>query len=211
NYLYLLTAAFLITVIISSITIYQCWYQPSDRQDKDIIFQTSTLLALLEGDYDGNMTYGELREYGDFGLGTFDGLDGEMIGLEGEFYQVKVDGVAYPVNDSMKTPFAVVTFFEVDSTILLEDSVNYTQLEQYLDDQLPKEDFIYSFKIDGIFEYIKARSVPNQVKPYPPLSEVIKNQTIFEFYDVSGTMVGFRFPDTFGVGSGSGDEIYFYF
>jgi len=39
---------------------------------------------------------GELKRNGDFGIGTFNALDGEMIGLDGAFYQIKVDGVAYP-------------------------------------------------------------------------------------------------------------------
>src|SRR5262245_17235824 len=63
------------------------------------IFQNSTINALLEGVYDGSMTYGELRRHGDFGLGTFNSLDGEMIAVDGEFFQIKSDGVAYPVSD----------------------------------------------------------------------------------------------------------------
>ena len=75
------------------------------------IFQNSTINALLEGVYDGSLTYGELRTHGDFGLGTFNALDGEMIAFDGNFYQVKSDGVAYPVADDQKTPFATVVFF----------------------------------------------------------------------------------------------------
>ena len=66
------------------------------------IFQNSTINALLEGIYDGSMTYGELRRHGDFGLGTFNALDGEMIAFDGQYYQVKSDGVAYPVASTTK-------------------------------------------------------------------------------------------------------------
>ena len=76
------------------------------------LFQTSTIDALLSGNYEGDVSFAELEAYGDFGLGTFDALDGEMIGLDGYFYQVKADGRAYGVDERMKTPFAVVTFFE---------------------------------------------------------------------------------------------------
>jgi len=55
------------------------------------------------------VTYKELKKHGDFGLGTFNALDEEMIRLDGKFYQIKVDGIAYPVDDSMKTPFARVS------------------------------------------------------------------------------------------------------
>ena len=79
------------------------------------VFQNSTINALLEGVYDGSMTYGELRRHGDFGLGTFNALDGEMIAFDGEFYQIKSDGVAYPVADDQRTPFATVLFFRPSS------------------------------------------------------------------------------------------------
>jgi len=102
--------------------------KPSNQQmNKDLLFQTSTIDALLEGVYDGDITFGELKKYGDFGLGTFNGLDGEMLELDGRAYQIKTDGVAYAVNDSMKTPFAVVTFFEPDETIFLNRTMNQTQ------------------------------------------------------------------------------------
>src|SRR5215218_5350169 len=76
------------------------------------LFQTSTIDALLDGNYDGDVSFAELAERGDFGLGTLDALDGEMIALDGDFYQIKSDGRAYSIRGETKTPFAVVTFFE---------------------------------------------------------------------------------------------------
>ncbi len=164
------------------------------ENDNDVIFQTSTINALLSGVYDGRVTYKELKEHGNFGLGTLDALDGEMIGLGGKFYQIKIDGNAYPINDQSKTPFAVVTFFEKDNGVKLNDSYNYEQLGAYIDDLLPTMNIFYAILIDGTFEYIKARSVPRQTKPYLPLAEVIKDQKIFEFHNVEGTIVAFRSP-----------------
>ena len=165
------------------------------EEGRDTIFQTSIITALLEGIYDGDVTYRDLRKHGDFGLGTFNGLDGEMIEMEGKFYQIKADGVAYPVDDSMKTPFAVVTFFEPDKDVLLDKAMDCKQLEQYIGNLLPTKNIFYAIKIEGLFKYIKARSVPKQNKPYPRLIEVVKNQPTFEFHDVKGTMAGFWFPD----------------
>ncbi|GAX62593.1 alpha-acetolactate decarboxylase [Candidatus Scalindua japonica] len=164
------------------------------QNNDEVFYQTSTINALLDEVYDGNITVKELKGYGDLGLGTYNNLDGEMIGLDGLFYQVKADGIAYAVDDSIKTPFAVVTFFESDKTIVLEKSVNYKQLEQYLDNVLPTRNIFYAFKIEGTFKYIKTRSVPWQDKPYPPLVEIVKDQPIFEFHDVNGTIVGSWFP-----------------
>lgn len=158
------------------------------------LFQTSTISALLEGVYDGETTYKTLKQYGDFGLGTFDGLDGEMIGLEGKFYQVKTDGVAYPVEDSSKTPFATVTFFKPEQSVLFRKVMNYEQMQQYLDRILPTKNIPCAIKIKGLFQYIKVRSVPKQNLPYPRLSEVVKTQSIFKLRNVRGTLVGFRLP-----------------
>ena len=112
----------------------------------------------------------------------------------GQFYQIKVDGVAYPVAESMKTPFSVVTFFESDDHGQLNGMLNYEQLKQCIDSLIPTENLFYAVKIEGIFNYIKTRSVPKQRKPYPPLVEVVKNQAIFEFHNVKGTILGFRTP-----------------
>ncbi len=177
--------------IILAIPICGCSYA---QKNEEVIYQTSTINALLDEVYDGNVTFKELKKHGDLGLGTFNNLDGEMIGLDGEFYQIKADGVAYSVDDSMKTPFAVVTFFESDKTKELVKSVNYEQLKHYLDNMLPTENIFYAFKVEGEFKYVKARSVPGQNKPYPPLVEIVKDQPIFEFHDVKGTLVGSWFP-----------------
>ncbi len=159
------------------------------------LFQTSTINALLKGDYDGNMTFKQLKCHGDFGLGTVNTVNGEMVGLDGEFYQVRTNGKAYLINDTMKTPFAEVTFFKPDTTVLLDDSIkNYGQLKSYLDKLLPTPNIFYAFRITGRFDYIETRSVPQQHKPYPPLIDVVKNQATFEFHNVNGTMVGFWCP-----------------
>jgi len=174
-----------------SASICGCAYPP---QGREVIMQTSTIGALLEGAYDGDMTFGELRRYGDFGIGTVNRLDGEMIALDGEFYQVRADGKAYRIGDSAKTPFAVVTFFEPDMTVVLARALDYEQLQESLDRALPTGNVPYAIRIDGTFSFVKTRSVPAQTKPYPRLVEVVKTQPTFEFHDVRGTMVGVRLP-----------------
>ncbi len=181
----------LLVALILGIVICGCSHA---QKNQEVLYQTSTINALLDEVYDGNITFKELKRHGDFGLGTFNKLDGEMIGLDGEFYQIKADGVVYPVDDSTKTPFAVVTFFESDKTMVLDRPLNYKQLELYLNNVLPTENIFYAFKIEGTFQYVKTRSVPGQNKPYPPLVEIVKNQPIFEFNNVKGTLVGFWYP-----------------
>ena len=163
--------------------------------DRDLLFQTSTLQALMNGVYDGDCSFGELKRHGNFGLGTFDGLDGEMVAVDGQFYQVKTDGKAYPVGPAQKTPFCEVTFFKAEKVLDLREPLDLAQLEQRLLSQMPSGNFPYAIKITGKFSYVKTRSVPPQTKPYPPLLEVAKHQAVFEFKDVDGVIVGFYHPN----------------
>jgi len=191
NYLLIIVA---LVAIVSIVTFSNSNIFETD-QDRDVLYQTSTINALLEGVYDGETTFKQLHEHGDIGLGTFNSLDGEMIGLDGEFYQIKTDGIAYLVNDSMQTPFVVMTFFDSDETLIVSESMNYTELESYLDNKLTTKNSFIAIKMDGVFNYVKTRSVPRQDKPYQPLVEVVENQSIFEFHNIEGTMIGFRTPD----------------
>jgi acetolactate decarboxylase len=182
----------------------------SDKHPHHTLFQTSTIDALISGNYEGDVSFAELEAYGDFGLGTFDALDGEMIGLDGAFYQVKADGRAYEVDERMKTPFAVVTFFEPREIRQLAAPTNYAALRAHLDKIVAADAATYyAVRVDGHFRYVKTRSVPRQHKPYPPLVEAVKYQPTFEFHDVRGSLVGFRFPDYVGGLNVSGYHFHF--
>lgn len=148
----------------------------------------------MDGVYDGDLTFEELARHGDFGVGTFNALDGEMIGLDGKFYQIRDDGRVTPVAATMKTPFAEVTFFKATKTHLLEKPLTYRQLTDYITTLLPSPNLLYAIKIEGFFPYVKTRSVPRQHQPYPPLAEAAKNQAVFEFANVKGVIVAFRYP-----------------
>ncbi len=158
------------------------------------LFQTSTIDALLDGRYDGDVTFAELGKRGDLGLGTVDALDGEMILLDSRFYQVRSDGRAYEIEGRTKTPFAVVTFFEPNLIQPLPNPMDFAGLCSHLDALAPDAATLYAVRVDAFFEHVRTRSVPRQRKPYPPLSEVVRNQPTFDLHDVRGSLVGFRFP-----------------
>ena len=169
--------------------------QAYQQAPKGSFFQFSTINALMDGVYDGVLTIGELKRHGDFGLGTFDTLDGEMIVLGGNVYRIRADGTASLVDDSIKTPFTAVTFFDPDSTGILDKPLPWGIFSSYLDSLLPSKNIPYAIKIEGEFSYLKARSVPAQTKPYPKLVDVTAKQPTFEFRNARGTLVGFRMPD----------------
>lgn len=173
----------------------ESYSDPTNDQDREVLFQVSTIDALLLSVYDGILPIGELKERGDFGIGTFDKLEGEMVVVDGECYQVRVDGVAYVVPDNGTTPFATVTFFDPDETVLVEKAENMTEFGEILEESLPSENVFYAIRIEGTFPYVKTRSVPAQEKPYPLLVDAVANQTVFEFENASGTVVGFWSPE----------------
>ena|GEM_PF-156882 len=162
--------------------------------ERETVHQISLLSALLEGQYDGLTSLGNLKRYGDTGIGTVEALDGELIELDSNFYQVKANGVAYPVADTMKTPFASVTYFEADKSQAVNEEIDLEQLQNRVNTLINNKNIFYAIKVTGSFKYVKTRSVPAQQKPYPPLAEVTKNQPTFEFHNVKGTMVGFWCP-----------------
>jgi acetolactate decarboxylase len=163
-------------------------------QENDVLMQVSTIDALLSGIYDGEMTIGELRTHGDVGLGTFNALDGEMVAVDGGFYQIKSDGTVTKVEDSFKTPFAAVTFFEADNEFNLEAETDFDAFRQRMDREIPTPNRFYAVRLEGIFESVKTRSVSRQERPYRPLVEVVAEQAEFGFKNVRGVMVGFRCP-----------------
>ncbi len=163
--------------------------------DRDMLVQNSTIDALADGCFDGEITYADLCRKGDFGIGTFDGLDGEMIAFDGAVWQIKADGKAYRVDmRTAKTPFAAVTFFDTDYCAAVPAGTDFVGLSRLIDQLTPSGNYFYAVRVDGIFSYMKTRSVPGQKKPYPTLVEVTRNQPQFEFTDVAGTIAGFRCP-----------------
>jgi acetolactate decarboxylase len=164
------------------------------EREAHVLFQASTIGALLEGAYDGDLSFAELGEHGDLGLGTLNGLDGEMIALDGRFYRADVDGEVGEVSGEALTPFAVVTRFEATVDAEVTGRLDHDALLVKLDELIPDGPASCAIRIDGHFELVRARSVPRQTPPYRPLTEVVAEQHVFELIDVSGTMLGFRFP-----------------
>src|SRR3954469_6076841 len=101
--------------------------------DHATLFQVSTSTALVEGIYGGVVTIGELKQHGSFGLGTFDGLDGEMLALDGDFYQVLGDGTVLEARNDARVPFAVVTAFRAERELTVDRVESFDDLSAQLD------------------------------------------------------------------------------
>lgn len=159
------------------------------------VYQTSTMSALLDGVYDGDVTTRDLLQHGDFGLGTFNRLDGEMLVLDGVCYQLRGDGSACVAEPDLRTPFAVVTWFDADREFDVSAPVDRAELKARIDESLPSTNLIVAVRVTGDFSEIHTRTVTAQQQPYPPFSEATEDQREVRFSDVTGTLAGFRMPD----------------
>jgi acetolactate decarboxylase len=164
-----------------------------ESSERDELFQVGTLAELSTGDYDGSVRLDDLVDHGDFGLGTFDRLDGEMVVLDGVVYQVPASGVATEPDGGLTTPFAAVTTWDSDSRHEYRDSMSCAELQTVVD-QVIDADRPYAVKVSGEFATLQTRSVERQTPPYQPLADALEGQVEFPLEQVTATMVGFRLP-----------------
>jgi acetolactate decarboxylase len=172
------------------------------------IYLCAPVNALVEGIYEEKIPFSEVKKHGDFGLGTFDHLDGEMIMIDGSIWQIRADGRVQRVAENALTPFACVTFFKAEKRAALHGDREYADFLGWLESLLPSPNLFYALRIDGRFSYIKTRSVPRQ-ECYRPLVEVAAEQPVFEFEDIEGTLAGFFTPDFMASVSVPGMHLHF--
>jgi acetolactate decarboxylase len=130
--------------------------------DPHVLFQASTIGALLEGAFEGDVSFAEMAEQGDHGLGTVNHLDGEMVAVEGRFYRADVEGRIDELPASERTPFAVVVPFDPDVDFLIEESLDHDALLAAIEQRIPSGAATSAVRIDGRFQLVEARSVPRQ-------------------------------------------------
>ncbi len=185
----------LAVIVLAAVLVAAFVVVDSSQTDREVLFQVSTLDDLSRGHYTGTVSLSELRSHGDIGLGTFDSLDGEMTVLDGVVYQFRSDGNMSAVTTGT-TPFASVTFFDVDARWTVS-GLNLTELGvSTLATANPG--YFGVVTIHGHFSELKVRSVPKQSEPFPPLPQVIANQTVFNLTEVDGTLVGIYSPPLAG-------------
>ena len=185
-------------IILSGVSVYEAVLlsqQASSPTKAHVLYEITPFNTVSQdGLFYGYTTFSELKQHGDFGIGTIINLDGEMLAFNGTFYNIKSDGKVYIINDTTETPYACVTFFEANMTIHVDGPLNYTQFTSYLDTVIPSKNLIYAIEVHGTFSYVKARAPAAQSQPYPPLLEALKNQSVFEFYNITGTASVLRLP-----------------
>ena len=157
------------------------------------LFQVSTSGALVQGVYERAVSSNLLLNYGDFGLGTFENLDGEMVVLDGAIYQVRSDGKVTKIVKDVGTPFAVVTHFVADQDQMIENASSFKDLAKICDRYRDSYNLFYAFRIDGHFGNVHTRAMRETLEGLP-LAKAAAIQPEFEFTGVDGTLVGIWAP-----------------
>lgn len=174
--------------------------QTADK-NTETVYQVALLQSLTQGYYDGILKVSELKQHGDIGIGTFEGVNGEMIVLDGKVYQALGDGSVKEADENETVPFSNVTFFDSDIKETLSDIENVDALKAALDNIVDQDgrNMFYFVRIDGDFEKMNVRSELKQEKPYKSLDKALAtDQREFNYDNAKGTVVGLYCPDYMG-------------
>jgi acetolactate decarboxylase len=157
------------------------------------LFQVSTSGALVAGVYSRAVSVRTILDHGDFGLGTFADLDGEMVVVGGRVYQVQGSGRVSEAPPDAGAPFAVVTRFAPQIDVEAGPVANLAALQSQCDSFRTSGNIFYAFRLDGRFSYMRTRAVSPPEKGVR-LAEAAKSQSEFHFNNIDGTLVGLWSP-----------------
>ncbi|SEH22882.1 acetolactate decarboxylase [Selenomonas sp. KH1T6] len=180
--------------------------------ERESLNQVALLQSLAQGYFGGTVKVRDMRSLGDIGIGTFEGLNGEMIMLDGTVYQALGDGRVAVADDKVVVPYATVTYFDNDISVRLSEVKDKAAFEKILNDEVKKcgENSFYMIKLHTEFSSVLFRSEYGSQKPYPTLVEALKGkQTEFTAKNIKGTLVGLYCPNYMGGLNSTGWHFHF--
>lgn len=173
------------------------------------MFQVAPFSSLMEGGYDSYYSIEDLSKEGDFGLGTFSNLDGEMVAYKGKYYHINQKGQVKEAKKNRGVPFAQVVQFEPDNIFDVKRIRNFKVMEEFLSDHIEMKNIPCAILIKGKFAYLKLSSLRPQKKPYCDLEAATEKQAIYHFEEVEGVAIGFWSPSYWGEMTGGGYRFNF--
>lgn len=184
----------------------------SSAKKEKSIYQVALLQSLTQGYYDGIIKVSELKQHGDTGIGTFEGVNGEMIVLDGVVYQALSDGSVKVADDNETVPFSNVTFFDSDTSEELSDIDDINSLKKKLTEKVEEKgkNLFSMVKMTGEFKKMLVRSELKQEKPYKTLDKALEtDQREFTYENIKGTVVALYCPDYMNGLNTSGWHLHF--
>jgi acetolactate decarboxylase len=176
----------------------------------DRVTQIATVEQLSRGSYAGTHSVAQVQRTSDFGIGTFDGLDGELVMLGGVVYQARSTGLVRTATSEERIPFATLTRFRSEHRFeSMAPLADYPALQAFLSTAMTDQNAILAIRLHGSFATLKLRAPQRQDRPYPALADALKTQGVFELTQIAGTFVGFRFPAYVGSLNSAGYHFHF--
>lgn len=161
------------------------------------MYQFSTYESVLNGQYEGGIDMAHVRSKGNFGIGTFDSLDGELVAMDGMFFHCS-NGLCRPARDEQTLAWAAVCNFSPEQCYSLPqiefNSAKFENSSGCLSPLTISKDRLTATLIKAEFDFIKLTSAPRQNKPYPSIPQVIEDSVEIEKEKIKGTCVGWFAP-----------------
>jgi acetolactate decarboxylase len=159
------------------------------------VWQLAPFALLASGGYDGIMPITEVLQHGNLGLAGADALNGEMVLIDGQFYQFLASGQVVQPPDTMRLPFAAVTFWNGGRDVPVQPGLVYdVDSMPGINPLLPDTNAFYAVRMEGGWDTLVVRTFREQAKPYPPIHVAVQTQVVDTFVNVRGTIAGFRQP-----------------
>lgn len=174
---------------------------------KNSLYQYGTIGSLMAGAMDGTDTINDFLKHGDFGIGTMDGVDGELIILNGQAYKVSSSGEVIHLMGAEKLPYGAIAHFHANHTITVSKELGSEAVEKLVLAKMRSKNLFAGVKITGVFKKMHTRAMPKQEPPYIRFSEV--DQPNFYAEEIKGTVVGFYSPALFHGTSVAGFHVHF--
>ncbi|KAI8580118.1 hypothetical protein K450DRAFT_238237 [Umbelopsis ramanniana AG] len=167
--------------------------QPLETSSR--IYQYSIISAFMDGQTLHGIPLKDLGKHGDFGLGSFQLADGEMILVDGTAYRMSYDGSITVAEPSTCLPYAMVTFYTPTVTVAVAGMLK-PNFQKHIEDITPTaKNYFLAIRFDGVFKKMRFRIAKGQDVPGANVMKTItKTQRVIDMEDVEGTMIGFRSP-----------------
>lgn len=169
------------------------------KAERRLVFQASTLSAAMLGDFSAALDVRELKARGTVGIGTFEGLGGELILLDGEAWNGHASGRALPLADDAPLSFAMAARFAPDADLggkplPIEGCASFADFARRLDETLTSPNRIAVLRTRCFAKRAVFRSVGDAQKPWQRLAAYAALQKVFSIENEWADLVGFRFP-----------------
>lgn len=168
-------------------------------QQPDKIVHYSAMEAMRNGVYTGDVNVQQLSHKGDFGLGTYHLLDGELVALDGTYYRVAANGSVTKADPAITVPFGSFTFFKSDQTFTLKGIKDVAALQAAIIKKLPSANRFYAIKVTATFDSIILGGAEKlQESDTTGIAHLMKTRPVYKKQKARGTIVGFYNPPYIG-------------